>query len=480
MKITALIYLFFISNSIAHAQDDKFSALEKYDIPSTHTYNDLHLKSGNITLIEFTQNAESIKIKFKVSRKSGYIYLNTTCARPGWFSCERWEDIRYYIKSNNKIIPLTRVQDFVYQDSTEHLTMLRANNESQDRIPLKYLTSDTFTLYFKHSGHRIKKFSLIEGDSGNWNYYDVKLPSSSKEEIDFDNNAYNMLSKYKKEDFKELSNDELFEKINKYILYNKIKQFFQELALSRGVKSNDIFILVNIVRLNPNINILNKSHEKIYEIISNENKISGYQWFISNYPRAKESRKALQNIYELAYNDAQSIDTLESYNDFIIAYPYADQKVEEAQDKAYKLEEKVYSGWFSSDEKNSRALLVKSKQLERKMKDADTEARDGYRLVIDRMNKLLQDKYPAEEATLRYLESEEFKDFYRDLKKSLASIQDTLKRIDSNTSDLSSTLKNQNQIMDSHFREAAQSREMAAKYTEQHRLWERYLKDKAI
>lgn len=218
-------------------------------------------------------------------------------------------------------------------------------------------------------------------------------------------------------------------------------------------------------------------YSKIFKSLPN--KISSYQWFISNYPESKESREALQNIYRLAFDDAKSIGTLESYNDFVIAYPYAEQ-VQEAQNRAYDLEEKVYSSWFSSDEKNSRALLVKSKQLERKMSEADTKARDGYRLVIDRMNKLLQDKYPAEEATLRYLESEEFKDFYRDLKKSLASIEDTLKRIDSNTSDLSSTLKNQSRMMDSHFRKAAQSREMAAKYTEQHRFWERYLKDKGI
>ena len=114
------------------------------------------------------------------------------------------------------------------------------------------------------------------------------------------------------------------------------------------------------------------------------------------------------------------------------------------------------------------------------MNDADTKARDGYRLVIDRMNKLLQDKFPAEEATLRYLESEEFKDFYRDLKKSLASIEDTLKRIDSNASNLSSILRNQSRMMDSHFRKAAQSKEMAAKYTEQHRFWERYIKDQDV
>lgn len=114
------------------------------------------------------------------------------------------------------------------------------------------------------------------------------------------------------------------------------------------------------------------------------------------------------------------------------------------------------------------------------MRDAKSSERDGYRLVIDRMNQLLQDKYPAEEATLRHLESEEFKDFYHDLKKSLDSINSTLERIERNTSDLRDTLKTQSQMVDQHFRKAAQSKEMANKYTKQHRHWERYLKDQGI
>ena len=228
-----------------------------------------------------------------------------------------------------------------------------------------------------------------------------------------------------------------------------------------------------------NISPPHEAYNNIYKLVLDNKNIAGFQWFIDEYPKSEKSRNALQNIYKIAFEEAKSIHTIEAYNDFIVAYPYAEQ-VQEAQNEAYDLEENVHSGWFSSDEKNSRALLVKSKQLERKMNDADAKDRDGYRLVIDRMNKLLQDRFPAEEATLRYLESEEFKDFYRDLKKSLASIEDTLKRIDSNTSNLTSTLKNQSRMMDSHFRKAAQSKEMAAKYTEQHRFWERYLKGQGV
>jgi len=226
---------------------------------------------------------------------------------------------------------------------------------------------------------------------------------------------------------------------------------------------------------------LNKISAKsnIYNIISKQNIISAYNWYIRKYPEVKESRTALQNLYNIAFSTVKSINTIEAYNDFIIAYPYAKQ-IPEAKRKAYKLEAESYSGWFSDDEKNSRALLVRSKQLARKMRDAKSSERDGYRLVIDRMNQLLQDKYPAEEATLRHLESEEFKDFYHDLKKSLDSINSTLERIERNTSDLRDTLKTQSQMVDQHFRKAAQSKEMANQYTKQHRHWERYLKDQGI
>jgi len=75
------------------------------------------------------------------------------------------------------------------------------------------------------------------------------------------------------------------------------------------------------------------------------------------------------------------------------------------------------------------------------MNDASRDLRLGYRMVINRMNDLLQDKFPAEDATLRYLESEEFKDFYRDFKSSMEDIRSTLRKIADNTSDLSSILK---------------------------------------
>ena len=218
--------------------------------------------------------------------------------------------------------------------------------------------------------------------------------------------------------------------------------------------------------------------EKIFNIVESKSKISGYQWFIENFPLAKNTQQtlAIQRIHDLAFTHAKSVGTLEAYNDFIIAYPYA-QQIQDATDRAYKLEKEKYSQWFENKEKNSRALLIKTKQLERMMKEVDRGAQHGYRLVIDRMNELLQQEYLAEEATLRYLESQEFKDFYESLKSSLTEINATLTRIKRNTDDLNLILKGQTRMMVNHFDKAAQSRKMAAKLTADHRFWERYLKD---
>lgn len=214
--------------------------------------------------------------------------------------------------------------------------------------------------------------------------------------------------------------------------------------------------------------------KKIYQLIQDENNIAGYQWFLEAYPDAKISREALKNLHKRAFELADDIGTIASYNDFVIAYPFAAQ-VEQANQEAYALEEDEYSSFFTSDAKLSRALLVRSKQMERKARDGSRAQRPGYMLVVNRMNELLQEQFPAEEATLRYLESEEFKSFYRDFKRVLNRIDRKLADIRSHTSNLSSLINEQTRLMDNHFAKAAESREMSAELTKQHRFWERYL-----
>ncbi|MDD2467604.1 MAG: SH3 domain-containing protein [Desulfobulbus sp.] len=215
---------------------------------------------------------------------------------------------------------------------------------------------------------------------------------------------------------------------------------------------------------------------KLYDHINRTNNIFGYSWFIEKCGRFNISKKALKELHNIAYGISLKENTIDAYNDFVITYPYADQ-INDANRNAYNIEKNIYakSDDISISERNARALLVKSKQIERKMKNNSGNNNDGYILIINRMNELLQNNFPSEEATLRYLESEEAKDFYNKIDNSLRSINRNIEKIQSNTENLSSIMENQSKMIDNHFKESAQSMAQSEEYTKQHRYWERYI-----
>jgi len=215
---------------------------------------------------------------------------------------------------------------------------------------------------------------------------------------------------------------------------------------------------------------------EILNIVSNENNVAGYAWFIKRYSGTQQAKDALLGMHEVAYSIAKDINTIESYNDFIIAYPTAKQ-IQEAQDKAYELEKSEYVGILSffNEEKNARRLLIQSKILEQSSHDQPRDHRTGYMIVVNRMNDLLKHEFNSTEAALRHLESNEFKSFVKTFKSSMRDLKRQVARIAANTEDLSSIMKNQSKMMDNHFENAAQDREMASELTEQHRFWERYI-----
>lgn len=181
-------------------------------------------------------------------------------------------------------------------------------------------------------------------------------------------------------------------------------------------------------------------------------------------------------MHAVAYEIADDIDSLEAYNDFIIAYPTAIQ-VREANDRAYELERSEYVGMLSyfSEEKDARRLLVQSKMLEQSAEDLSSDEKVGYMMVVNRMNDLLKQEFNSTDAALRHLESNEFKSFVRTFKRSMKDLKRQVSRIADNTEDLSSIMKNQSSMMNNHFESAAQDREMASELTKQHRHWERFI-----
>ncbi len=224
-------------------------------------------------------------------------------------------------------------------------------------------------------------------------------------------------------------------------------------------------------------------YKKLFDEIKKKNNIAGYEWFIKTYPKAPQTKEALGNIYKLAFDKTKEIDTIEAYNTFVYNYPLAPQ-VQEANERAYKMEVKIYTdlgmlGFFNKEEKmekKARKLLIKAKQIERYPADNGIEDRkSGYLIVANRMYKLLQDKFDGEDATLRYLESQEFKDFVKSFRGIMNDIKYTLRKIQENTSSSSRYIKELVDISSKGFADEKADRAMVAYYTKQHREWEKYM-----
>jgi len=253
-------------------------------------------------------------------------------------------------------------------------------------------------------------------------------------------------------------------------------------TIADSVISSAVKYMPESLSLNERLEFVNKFADNpatenviadIYKEVEKAESIAAYLWFSENLPDSKQAKAAIRNMHQLAFELAESVDTVAAYNDFIIAYPWATQ-AQEANELARALENDEYSSFFSSDDELSRRLLVRSKQIARKAKQQSYDT-VGYLLIIERMNTLLQDNFPGAEATLRYLESEEFKDFHRDFNRAMKSLETRLDDINKSVGKLNSFIQRQSDTMNAHFDKAAQDREMASELTRQHRLWERYL-----
>lgn len=248
------------------------------------------------------------------------------------------------------------------------------------------------------------------------------------------------------------------------------------IKFEQAKKKNNINKFQEFIEENINSKEAEIAIAKIFTLVKSKNSISGYNWFINNYPFSKKSRQALINMHLLAFQLAKDINTINAYNDFVIAYPTAKQ-VKEANETAYKLEKSEYVGMLSffNEEKDARRLLVQSKILEQSAEDLSNDEKVGYMMVVNRMNDLLKQEFNSTDAALRHLESNEFKNFVRFFKRSMKDLKRQITLIADNTSDLSSIMKNQSTMMNSHFENAAQDRDMASELTKQHRHWERFI-----
>jgi len=125
-------------------------------------------------------------------------------------------------------------------------------------------------------------------------------------------------------------------------------------------------------------------------------------------------------------------------------------------------------GIFSSDEKKSRALLIKAKQIERQGNEYYGVKKAGYVMITNRMYDLLQEEYDDTDATLRFLESEEFKDFVRTFKSVMRSMNDRLNDISRYSSEILEVSKQG-------FSEANADRDMSEYKNEEQRKWQKFM-----
>lgn len=251
----------------------------------------------------------------------------------------------------------------------------------------------------------------------------------------------------------------------------------------KALQSNSIEGYSAFIRNHSSAVQLKEALANIYTLTKKENNIAGYEWFIKTYPNAPQVKEAVENIHTLAFAEAKRINTVSAYNTFVFTYPTATQ-VRDANDRAYEMEKKEYTdigmmGFFGKEEKldrKARALLIKAKQIEQQM-DCD---KTGRMIVANRMYQLLQAEFVDSEATLRHLESQEFKDFVSTFKSVMNDISRKLDRIAENTERMGDYAKEMVSVAQRGFDDAKSDRAMASFYTKQHRDWEQrmHLMDK--
>jgi len=158
----------------------------------------------------------------------------------------------------------------------------------------------------------------------------------------------------------------------------------------------------------PNSPLRNQALGEVFDLVKKENRIDRYVWFITKYSDSPLAGGAYMLMTAEGFRLVKAHNTIETYNEFIRTFPGSKQ-VKEANQLALNLEKREYGTGNRAED--SRALLIRLKQISLQRRRANANEQHGYLSIEERMSKLLQDEFPREEATLRYLESEEFKDY---------------------------------------------------------------------
>lgn len=451
-----------------------------------------------ISKIEWTKNNTIISSQFGggniryTTYKKGY-----GC---GFFSCDGYNTIdnRMRIKSdlNNDSYYIYEISEYprkylkkYTEKDNEGQVVTKTKNKTRDRasLPKKDFRSTSYSMVFNNVPYgALRKFDLYEsycGDSGDYDYDICKIEIKYfDQEVKEQKAIHNFLLENKIELISIKAIEQLY---NKYSKYDDIRDYLSQKALSRIKKKNSI---VELHEFNKQY----KSHQEatkestgyLFDLIKTKDSVAGYEWFITHYSNSKYSKSALERIHEIMFGKAQKVDTIAAYNSFIFSYPTAKQ-VETANNVANEKERSIYTNlgalsFWDTDhkkEKKSRKFLIKAKQIERFPRDNDLRGnrKSGYLIVADRMYKLLQEEFDESDATLRHLESQEFKDFVSDFKDVMRNIRYTLEKIESNTDKMSRYSEEMVSVSRKGFSDAKTDRAMTAYHEKKKTEWDKFM-----
>lgn len=439
------------------------------------TLNGIKWEEGNLTLY--------------VNASGGGTFWYSTyhkCTQSGFFFCKSGYDVDYRFKlrdENDEKYYISIVEGYP-RTYTEKNKKGEIVNLTRNKVKFE---AGTHNLIFrKIPKSAIRSFDLYEdycstSNTSQWSICDVKIKYFDQElEEQKDISEY-----FKQHETEALSVAFLKKMYEKYAKYDDIKKLLAEAILKRLLQTNSIDKLHEYNGVfKSHDELVEESVDKIFSLLKIKNSVAGYEWFIENYSNSKNSIYALNKIHEIMYSNAKKLDTITSYNTFIINYPTATQ-VSLAIERSMDLERELYTdfGIFSfinidkEKEKKARKLLIKAKQIERYPIDNKLgyNEKSGYFIVANRMYDLLQNEFDEADATLRHLESQEFKDFVKELQSSLEKIRKTLEKIKDNTRRAADYAKEAVDVSKKGFSDANADRAMSEYYSKKHREWEKFM-----
>lgn len=463
------------------------------DLPKLKNFKKLTKKinktKNGFTLKKVIWTKYKTKIIVFPNSNTGIIWFTShyKCTQYGFFTCKSGYTVdnifKIKDKKTNKKYLLNSI-DGHPRKIIKRYSSGKKYTVTRDKINTK--ANKYYPLVFKNVPlSTLRHFDLFEeyctSDSTSWNVCNIRIKYFD-EEIKEQKTILNFFKKY---DLKFISIKVLENIYTKYNKYDEVKQLIAKNILYRIKQKNSIQELHNFnKKYSEHTQLLEESISKLYSLIKIKDSVAGYEWFIKNYSSSKYSKLALLRIHEIMYNKAKKLDTISAYNSFIFSYPTAKQ-VKDANYNAKQLEIQIYTNlgllsFWDTDhkkEKKSRQLLIKAKQIERFPTDNDLRGnrKAGYSIVANRMYQLLQEEFNDSDATLRHLESQEFKDFVKSFKSIMKDIKYTLDKINNNTSNTSYYLEKLITISENGFNDAKADRAMAAYHVKKQTEWEKLM-----